>query len=184
MDLKKNLLAGISGTALVVAASAGAWADNVIDGKVDDNARSNSQDVEIGSDNGDGSGGGNGFNDSNAVAVAQLQQNAVQIVASEDEEAIDDYVGDMDFGSRTFQNQELNNNNFNTGVNAVQGNASAIACAAVSSPCASACATAISAPFAPFAVAGWKSCKWPTPTTVGRSRCRSRQPAAACGCSR
>ena len=126
MELKKALLAGISATALAAAATSGAWADNGVYDN-DDNADYNEQDIEIGSDN-DGEGGGaSGFNDSNAVAVAALQQSAVQIVGSDNEEAIDDYEAEMDFGDATFRNQYLNNNNFNTGVNAVQGNAFAIA---------------------------------------------------------
>ena len=121
MELRKALLAGISATALIAAASAGAWADGVDDVKY--NTDNNDQDVDIGEDN-----DGNGFKDGNAVAVAALQQSSVQIVASENQDAIDDdYEADMDFGNQTFQNQILNNNNFNTGVNALQGNALAVA---------------------------------------------------------
>ena len=121
MEIRKALLAGISATALIVAASAGAWADAVEN--VEDNSDSNDQDIDIGEDN-----DGNGFNDSNAVAVAALQQSSVQVVASENQDAIDDnYDADMDFGDNTFSDQILNNNNFNTGVNAVQGNALAVA---------------------------------------------------------
>ena len=137
MELKKALLAGISVTALVMAAPAVTLAGDAID-DVRGNSDSNDQDVDVGSDNGNGGhhdyegpynyrSGGDGFDDRNAVAVAALQQNSVQIVASEHDEAIDDnYDADMDFGESTFQNQTLNNNNFNTGVNALQGNAMAI----------------------------------------------------------
>ena len=122
MELRKALLAGISATALIVAASAGAWADDAVD-DVRSNSDNNDQDIDIGEDN-----DGNGFNDSNAVAVAALQQSSVQVVASENQDAIDDnYDADMDFGDNTFSDQILNNNNFNTGVNAVQGNALAVA---------------------------------------------------------
>ena len=125
MEMRKALLAGISATALIIAASAGAWADAVEN--VEDNSDSNDQDIDIGEDNGF-NGTGNGFNNGNAVAVAALQQNSVQVVASENLDAIDDnYDADMDFGDSTFSDQILNNNNFNTGVNAVQGNALAVA---------------------------------------------------------
>ena len=70
---------------------------------------------------------GDGFGDYNAVAVAALQQNSVQIVTSETEITIGrNFNARMDFGEGAFQNQTFSNNNFNSGVNAVQGNAMAV----------------------------------------------------------
>ena len=139
MELRKALLAGISATALIIAAPAISLAGDAID-DVNDNSDSNDQDIEIGSDNDGGSGGGfrrfggggggsaDGFDDHNAVAVAALQQNSVQVVASENDDAIDDnYDAEMDFGTNAFRGQTMNNNNFNSGVNALQGNAMAVA---------------------------------------------------------
>ena len=146
MEFKKALLAGISATALIIAAPAMTNADDAID-DVNDNSDYNSQDINIGSNNGNGGdilkkdapqpvisrgwgGGGSadGFDDHNAVAVAALQQSSVQVVASENGDAIDDdYEADMDFGSDSFRNQTMNNNNFNSGVNALQGNTMAVA---------------------------------------------------------
>ena len=130
MEIKKTLLTGISASALVVASAgaASAFGLNVGNDAVDDvigNGTGNAQGVAIGNDNGD-----DGIDDNNAVAVAALQQSAVQIVSSNGEDAIDDYEADMDFGDSTFKHQILNNNNFNTGANAVQGNALAVAGAA------------------------------------------------------
>lgn len=134
MDMKKALLAGISASALLIASSAVTFADDAVD-DVRSNSDNNDQDIEIGSDNTARGGRGrfssssaDGFDDHNAVAVAALQQSSVQIVASEDENAIDDdYDAEMDFGSDAFRDQTMNNNNFNSGVNALQGNAMAVA---------------------------------------------------------
>ena len=149
MEMKKALLAGISAAALIMATSTVAsadyykrgWGGDAID-DVNSNSDNNDQDIDIGSNNDGGGAGGypsryryhrsggsaDGFDDHNAVAVAALQQNSVQVVASENGDAIDDdYEADMDFGSDSFRNQTMNNNNFNSGVNALQGNAMAVA---------------------------------------------------------
>ena len=147
MDFKKTLLTSISASALFIAAPAMTHAGDAID-DVNDNSDYNSQDINIGSNNGNGGNGkvicgpcipspvyrggrggsADGFDDHNAVAVAALQQNSVQVVASENGDAIDDdYEADMDFGSDSFRNQTMNNNNFNSGVNALQGNTMAVA---------------------------------------------------------
>ena len=134
MELKKALLTGISAAALIMAAPAITLAGDAID-DVNGNSDNNDQDIDIGSNNDGGHGGrwggggsADGFDDHNAVAVAALQQNSVQIVASENDDAIDDnYDAEMDFGTNAFRGQTMNNNNFNSGVNALQGNAMAVA---------------------------------------------------------
>ena len=110
MDMKRTVLAGISAAALIMAASS-VSADGF------------DQHISVGIDNGI-----DAFGDYNAVAVAALQQNSVQILTSSVDVVIEgNYDSSIDFGKNTFRNQILSNNNFNSGVNAVQGNALAVA---------------------------------------------------------
>lgn len=112
MNLRAMLLSSMTAFALI-AGTTGAMADG------------NIQTINIGIGN-----LGDGFGDYNAVAVSALQQNAVQIAGSMSEIAIGgEHSAEMDFGEMSFENQMFSNNNFNSGVNAVQGNALAIATA-------------------------------------------------------
>lgn len=112
MNLRAMLLPSLTAFALITGAS-GAMADGSI------------QTIDIGIGN-----LGDGFGDYNAVAVAALQQNSVQVAGSMSEIAMGgEHSAEMDFGEMSFENQIFNNNNVNTGVNAVQGNALAIATA-------------------------------------------------------
>ncbi len=109
MNFTARVLTGLSAIAIVFAAP-GAIADD------------NWQHIDVGVGN-----FGDGFGDYNAVAVAALQQNSVQIVTSETEITIgQNFDARMEFAEGAFQNQTFNNNNFNSGVNAVQGNAMAV----------------------------------------------------------
>ena len=112
MNLKTTLTAGFSSTILVLAASSVA-------------ADGNLQDIRAGFGNGLHTVGG-----ATAVSTSSLQQNSVQITTSALPAAADGTLrGQMDFGELSFSNQMLNNNNFNAGGNAVQGNSMAISIA-------------------------------------------------------
>jgi len=109
MNLKRTVFAGISAAALILAATS-VSADGI------------DQHISVGIGN-----GLDAFGDYNAVAVAALQQNSVQIVTSSIDVVIDgNYDASMSFGKNAFRNQILSNNNFNSGVNSVQGNAMAV----------------------------------------------------------
>lgn len=117
MTLKHTILTGLSAAALTVAAM-GVAADDAM------------QSITIGVGS-----GLDGFGDDNAVAVAALRQNAVQIGESVSAVAIPSHTdAGIDFGEHSFQNQILSNNNFNSGVNAVQGNALAVSSATSGGP--------------------------------------------------
>ena len=101
--MKKTLIAGVSAIALMLSATGGAWADDAVS-------------VAVGLAGGDAG---------TAASSSSLEQNTIQIGIVNTPIPI--LSNDISFGSQTFQNQVLNNNNFATGTNAVQGGSISIA---------------------------------------------------------
>ena len=128
--MTKTLLAATAAFALVLGASGATWAshdiDDVgvfIDGEVIDDTGNVKVDDVI---DGNVEKGGTA-----AVSIVALQQVSGNVAGAGGDFADDDFMDDepMDFGNNTFQNQILNVNNFQNGINQAQQGAISIAVA-------------------------------------------------------